>query len=69
MEESGTNSEGETTYQMTSYKTIYISYDGKTILVLNEDEDGEDKYDKITIDEEHLKSISTTAASSEKTTK
>lgn len=69
MEESGTNSEGKTTYQMTSYKTIYISYDGKTILVLNKDEDGEDKYDKITIDEEHLKSISTTAASSEKTTK
>lgn len=69
MEESGTNSEGKPTYQMTSYKTIYISYDGKTILVLNEDEYGEDKYDKITIDEEHLKSISTTAASSEKTMK
>lgn len=69
MEASGTNSDGKTTYEMHSYKTIYISYDGKTILVTNDDKKGDEKYDKITIDEEHLKSISTTAASTEKATK
>lgn len=62
MEENGKDEDGNPTYQMKSYKTFYISYDGKKLLVAQDDGD----YKTIKIDKEHLEKITTKADSTTK---
>lgn len=62
---SGKGEDGNETYQMKTYKTFYISYDGKKLLVAQ----GDDKYKTIEIDKEHLAKVTTAAAKTETTKK
>ena len=49
-------------YQMKSYKTFYIAYDGKTLLI----DQGDGKYKTLQIDKARLDQVTTTQASTQK---
>ena len=49
-------------YQMKSYKTFYIAYDGKTLLI----DQGDGKYKTLQIDKARLAQVTTTQASTQK---
>ena len=53
---------GKPVYQMKSYKTFYIAYDGKTLLI----DQGDGKYKTLQIDKARLDQVTTTQASTQK---
>ncbi len=62
MDQTGKDENGKPVYQMKSYKTFYIAYDGKTLLI----DQGDGKYKTLQIDKARLDQVTTTQASTQK---
>ena len=62
MDQTGKDENGKPIYQMKSYKTFYIAYDGKTLLI----DQGDGKYKTLKIDQARLDKVTTTQASTQK---
>ncbi len=62
MDQTGKDENGKPIYQMKSYKTFYIAYDGKTLLI----DQGNGKYKTLKIDQARLDKVTTTQASTQK---
>lgn len=62
MDQTGKDENGKPVYQMKSYKTFYIAYDGKTLLI----DQGDGKYKTLQIDKARLDKVTTTQASTQK---
>lgn len=62
MDQIGKDENGKPTYQMKSYRTFYISYDGKTLLV----DQGDGKYKTLKIDQARLDKVTTTQPETKK---
>lgn len=62
MDQTGKDENGKPVYQMKSYKTFYIAYDGKTLLI----DQGDGKYKTLQIDKARLAQVTTTQASTRK---
>ena len=61
MDQTGKDENGKPVYQMKSYKTFYIAYDGKTLLI----DQGDGKYKTLQIDKARLDQVTTTQASTQ----
>lgn len=62
MDQTGKDENDKPVYQMKSYKTFYIAYDGKTLLI----DQGDGKYKTLQIDKARLDQVTTTQASTQK---